>query len=220
MGKMKVHELAKELDIPSKDLVDKIKELGYDIKSHMSTLEDADVKKIKSKLSGNSSKASSSKTKAASKTEVNKEEKKVAPEKRERKQFTPVIIRREVTRITTDDYKEKDRNEERSRTDLGVVQRRTDTSMNIKYRTEPRRPAPIVTGRKEPAKPIARTITKKEPVSTTTTPQEVVNTQEVEKQNTVKVAPTQKVQPIWICFLLRRNNPFPHSPYYTICMLR
>ena len=189
MGKMKVHELAKELDIPSKELVDKIKELGFDVKSHMSTLEDADVKKIKSKLSGNSTKATSGKAKAS------KEEKKVAPapEKREKKQFTPVIIRREVTRITTDDYKEKEKNEERSRTDLGVVQRRTDTSMNIKYRTEPRRPAPIVTGRKEPVKPIARTIPKKEE-PTTNIPQEVVKPQEVEKQNTGKAAQTQRVQ--------------------------
>ena len=30
MGKMKVHELAKELDIPSKTLMEKIEELGIE----------------------------------------------------------------------------------------------------------------------------------------------------------------------------------------------
>ena len=37
--------------------------------------------------------------------------------------------------------------------DLGVVQRRTDTSMNIKYRTEPRKVNNIATNRKEVVKP-------------------------------------------------------------------
>ena len=51
MGKMKVHELAKELGLQSKDLMEKISELGIEVKSHLSTLEESEVKKIKSSLS-------------------------------------------------------------------------------------------------------------------------------------------------------------------------
>lgn len=43
----KVYELAKELNIPSKDLVAKIQGMGIDVKSHMSALSDSDVEKIK-----------------------------------------------------------------------------------------------------------------------------------------------------------------------------
>ena len=50
MGKMKVHELAKELNMQSKELVDKLVELKYDVKSHLSVLEDEDVAKIKKQL--------------------------------------------------------------------------------------------------------------------------------------------------------------------------
>ncbi len=44
---MKVFELAKELDIRSLDLVDQLKEKGFSIKNHMSSLTDEDVLKIK-----------------------------------------------------------------------------------------------------------------------------------------------------------------------------
>ncbi|HRZ86898.1 MAG TPA: translation initiation factor IF-2 [bacterium] len=37
---MRVHELAKELGIPSKDLIEKLKSLGHDVKGHMSSLDE------------------------------------------------------------------------------------------------------------------------------------------------------------------------------------
>ncbi len=43
----KVYELAKELDITSKDLIEKAAKQGIELKSHMSTLTDADISKIK-----------------------------------------------------------------------------------------------------------------------------------------------------------------------------
>ena len=36
MGKIKVHELAKELGMQSKELVDKLINMQYDVKNHMS----------------------------------------------------------------------------------------------------------------------------------------------------------------------------------------
>ena len=50
MGKMKVYELAKELGMQSKELVEKLIDLKYDIKNHMSILEEADIDKIRKQL--------------------------------------------------------------------------------------------------------------------------------------------------------------------------
>ena len=43
MAKIKIHELAKELDIQSKDIVSFLKEKGSDIKNHMSNIEDTEI---------------------------------------------------------------------------------------------------------------------------------------------------------------------------------
>ncbi len=51
MKKIRVYELAKDLEISSKQLIEKIKELGLDVSSHMSTLENEDAKLITSLLS-------------------------------------------------------------------------------------------------------------------------------------------------------------------------
>lgn len=46
MAKKRVHELAKELNIENKDLINKLIEMGIDAKTHMSALEDNDIQKI------------------------------------------------------------------------------------------------------------------------------------------------------------------------------
>ncbi len=127
MGRIKVHELAKELNMTSKELMDKLIKLNYNVKSHLSTLEEDEVEKIKKQLKGNNSNSASN----------GKNEKDIP--KKEKKPIAPVIIRREVTRIESSNPQIKRMDsKESSRDELGVVQRRTDTSMNIKYRTPPR----------------------------------------------------------------------------------
>ena len=51
MGKIKLYELAKEMDVSSKELLEQAKLLGMDIKSHLSSLEDKDVEILKEKYS-------------------------------------------------------------------------------------------------------------------------------------------------------------------------
>ncbi|SHK65067.1 translation initiation factor IF-2 [Desulforamulus aeronauticus] len=46
MAKKRVHELAKELNIDNKELINKLTEMGITVKSHMSALEDKDVQNI------------------------------------------------------------------------------------------------------------------------------------------------------------------------------
>ncbi|MBQ8298732.1 MAG: translation initiation factor IF-2 [Clostridia bacterium] len=161
MGKMKVHELAKELNMPSKELVDKLIELKYDIKSHLSILEDSEVEKIRKQLKGKSADVAPKADKAA---------------KKDKKPIAPVIIRREVTRIeTVPEVKKVEKKE--TRNDLGVVQRRTDTSMNIKYRTPPRKIGTIT--------PQAEA-QKEEPKKEEVKKEEVKNVQKIEKVEDVK----------------------------------
>lgn len=50
LGKIKVHELAKELDLSSKEIIEKATALNIEIKSHLSSLEDSEVEKIKKSL--------------------------------------------------------------------------------------------------------------------------------------------------------------------------
>lgn len=52
MAKKRVHELAKELNLESKEIIQKATELGINVKSHMSTLEAAQVEKITNKIVG------------------------------------------------------------------------------------------------------------------------------------------------------------------------
>jgi translation initiation factor IF-2 len=51
MTKLRVHELAKELNMDNKDLVDRIEKLGIQVKNHMSTLSDSAVLKIRQQFS-------------------------------------------------------------------------------------------------------------------------------------------------------------------------
>ena len=47
---VRVHELATELEVPSGKVLDVLKALGVEVKSHMSTISDTDVTKVKSAL--------------------------------------------------------------------------------------------------------------------------------------------------------------------------
>ncbi len=50
MSKKRVYELAKELEMSSKNIVDKAHSIGIDVKNHMSTLADSDITKIKNEI--------------------------------------------------------------------------------------------------------------------------------------------------------------------------
>ena len=56
MAKIRVHELAEQLNIPSKELIPIIHNLGFEIKSHLSTLEDEMIEKIKKHVNVNNEK--------------------------------------------------------------------------------------------------------------------------------------------------------------------
>ena len=138
MGKIKIHEIAKKLGINSKEVLEKALELGVEVKTHMSSVDEKDAKRIEAKFSG-----------------VKKEQK----EKKE----APVIIRREVIVTDLEDNKEKSKKEEikKQTRDVGFIERERKTDYNIVYRNKPNKPLTVseLFGTKTPEKP--KTETKK-----------------------------------------------------------
>lgn len=65
MSKVRVYELARELNIETKMLVTRIKGLGIDISSHQSSLSDEQIDKIRSELKGGGSSSAAKATAAA-----------------------------------------------------------------------------------------------------------------------------------------------------------
>ena len=52
MPKMRVYELAKQLEVSNKDVLEKLSSLGVTVKSHSSSLEDSDVKRLTEQYKG------------------------------------------------------------------------------------------------------------------------------------------------------------------------
>ena len=88
LGKIKIYEIAKKLNLTSKEVLEMAKKLNIDAKSHMSGVDEEDAKKIEKNFDNN--KKQEQQPKQATNTQK-KEEK------------APVIIRREV--IITDEEK-------------------------------------------------------------------------------------------------------------------
>ena len=52
MGKIRIYELARELNMTNTELVNRLHEIEYPVKSHMSAIDESDLPDIKAKLSG------------------------------------------------------------------------------------------------------------------------------------------------------------------------
>lgn len=87
MSKKRLYEIAKELGKSSKEIVDYAQELGLDVKSHSSSVDESDAKRIAAKFSGNAKPAAAKAKveKAAEKAVV--EAPKAAPAKPQSRNF-------------------------------------------------------------------------------------------------------------------------------------
>ena len=95
MSKTRVYELAKELNVASKEIIEKAKEVGISYNSHMSTMEESEISKIKGAWNSKPAakpapKAEKKEAKPAPKQEVKKAEPKKEVEKGHapKKEFT------------------------------------------------------------------------------------------------------------------------------------
>ena len=137
MGKMKLYDLAKELNLTSKELLNKAVELGINVKSHLSSIEESDVEKIRKSLKENKTtkKSENKETKKKTKKESKKEDK-------QNDKSAPVIIRREV--IIEDEKKnETTKKHETQENKNPFVKRNDRKDFNIVYRNRPEKPLTV-----------------------------------------------------------------------------
>ena len=166
MAKIKIHEIAKELGLVSKEVVTRAQELGIEVTSHMSAVDEEQAEKIK-----NSFKTQD--TKAGKNEKVKEKNEKVAKnnenDKKKAEKQTPVIIRREVIRADFEEKEEKKEQQKNTRNDVGFVERRKNQDYNIVYRKQPVKPMTVseLFGLKTPQKE-----EKKEEVKTETVVEE------------------------------------------------
>ena len=146
MGKIKLYDIAKELDIPSKELVDLVNKLNINVKSHLSSVSEEQAETIKNEAK-----------KIYSKTNNSKKETKKSTDAKE-KESTPVIIRREVI-VEDEDKKAKEeaKNAEEKKNDVGFVERK-NKNFNIVYRNKPSKPMTFdeLFGTKKEEKPVQK----------------------------------------------------------------
>lgn len=174
MGKIKIHEIAKKVGLTSKEVIEKAKELGIAVTSHLSTVEDEQAVRLEQALSNDKIK------------NVGKKEKKV----KEKEIEVPVIIRREL--IISDDDKKTEKQQENkhsdNRKDVGFVEREKNQNYNIVYRNKPTKPLTVneLFGIKEP---------KKEEPKTPVVEEQKVNEEKTVKNEEIKTT-IQETKPI------------------------
>ena len=133
MGKIKIYEIAKKLNLTSKEVLDIAQELNIDVKSHLSGVEEEEAKKIEEHFNGNKSKKKEKQSSNKGKAENKKEEK------------APVIIRREVI-ISEEDEREKKKEIEKKqakKNNIGFVERKQSKDYNIVYRNKQSKPMTV-----------------------------------------------------------------------------
>ena len=125
LGKIKIYDIAKELELSSKEVVQIAQKLKIEAKSHLSSVDEKDAIRIKETVK---------------KQTIKKEEKKTNNDKND----TPVIIRREV--IIADEnktQKEQVKKEEKKNNNIGFVERKKNKDYNIVYRNKPSKPMTV-----------------------------------------------------------------------------
>ncbi len=139
MEKIKIHELAKKLGVETKRVLEEAKELGINVKSHLSSITEEEENKIEKLIKG------VSKTKSM--------------DSKKEKKDGPVIIRRAVIINDEDEKKEEERKqkEQSRKKDVGFIENKRKKDYNIVYRDKPTKPLTVsellgIGKKKEPEK--------------------------------------------------------------------
>ena len=122
MSKIKVHELAKELNVDNKDIIDAAKKLKVAVTSHLNSIEDTDAKKIRDMLKNKEAKKENKREKDSIKT------------------TGQVIIRREVI---IEEEKKSNTSKENQKEGIGFNTQRRNKDFNIVYRERPSKPMTV-----------------------------------------------------------------------------
>ena len=144
MGKIKIHEIAKEVGLTSKEIIKIANELGINVTSHLSAVDTEQEERIKSNINKKSDgKVEKEEKKKENKT-TNKQNNKETTSN-SKKNETPVIIRREVI-ISEDEENNEQTNKEnkdKENRNVGFVERNNKKDYNIVYRNKQTKPLTV-----------------------------------------------------------------------------
>lgn len=129
MEKIKIHELAKKLEIESKKIIELANENGIVAKSHLSSITKEESDKLEKLLKGTASDKSTD-------------------NKKEKNNDEPVIIRRAVIINNEEEEhrkeeEEKKKKEQARKRDVGFIENKRNTDYNIVYRDKATKPLTI-----------------------------------------------------------------------------
>ena len=173
MGKIKVTELAKKLNIELKKLLNIAKENGIEIKSNLSSVTEDESIKLEKLIKG----VSRTKSMENKKEKMNSEQ--------------PFIIRRSVTVNNDEEQKkleeEKQKKERERNKDIGFVEKGRNKDFNIVYRNKPTKPLTVdelfgLKKKEEPKKEEVKTVAEKKSEPVKETNKKADSTQKEEKQ--------------------------------------
>ena len=132
MGKIKIYDIAKKLNLTSKEVVEIAKKLNINVKSHLSSVEEEEAKKIEDSINKKNDKKQGKGTAKKEKVGTKNEEK------------APVIIRREVIISQEEQIKKKENaKKETKKSNVGFIERKQSKDYNIVYRNKPNKPMTV-----------------------------------------------------------------------------
>jgi len=182
LEKIKIHELAKKLNVETKVVLETAKKLEIEAKSHLSSITEEESKKIEKMIKG------VSKTKSMEKKKENNE--------------GPVIIRRAVIINDEEEKKEEERKrkEQARKKDVGFVENKRNKDYNIVYRDKPTKPLTVsellgINKKKEPEEKKEEVVLKEEVTTTATVEvkEEKVVEEKKQEQPVINNAPKKPV---------------------------
>jgi len=138
LGKMKIHEIAKQIGLTSKEVIERAQKLGINVTSHLSNVEEEVANKIKQSFNSN-------KKEEVIQNKDNKENKakKESVNQGNKKESTPVIIRREVIISEEEQNHATTKKPQANRGEVGFVERNNNKDYNIVYRNKQAKPLTV-----------------------------------------------------------------------------
>ena len=133
MGKIKIYDIAKKLNLTSKEVLEVAKNLNINVKSHLSGIEEEEAKRIEDDINKKENKKQEKEIVKKEKIGTKKEEK------------APVIIRREViiSQEAEQTKKKEPVKKENKKNNVGFVERKQNKDYNIVYRNKPSKPMTV-----------------------------------------------------------------------------
>ena len=137
MGKVKIHEIAKKLNLNSKEILERAKTLGINVKTHLSGVEESEAQKIEESFLNKTTKNAGTHKSENISSDARLKEEKSKPD-------APVIIRREVINTDVESLHEThNKKVEDKKNNIGFVENERKKDFNIVYRNKQNKPLTV-----------------------------------------------------------------------------